>query len=339
MNKVYILAPHEDWIIDRFVNEWSQDNPDITVQDPVDADVIWLMADFCWQRLPLQLLSSKKVITTIHHIVPEKFKLEQLYEFNQRDRLTTEYHVPNKHTEAFIRPLTEKPINIIPYWANQKIWRPTGTKSDLRKKYGLPEDGYLVGSFQRDTEGAGLQRGVFEPKDEKGPREFVDFVEQQSKIRDDICVLLAGWRRQFIIHELKQRQAKVRLYACGGEFSETNESVKDITYLIQGDGPLEWEFRVIRGVPVVSQSTLNELYQTLDLYPVTAKHEGGPQSLIECGLLGIPMVSRDVGMASQLLPATAIADDVSTATPAVPVVDQLMLNIGYKPYRDLIQSL
>jgi hypothetical protein len=28
--KVFVLAPKEDWIVDRFVKEWSEDNPDIT---------------------------------------------------------------------------------------------------------------------------------------------------------------------------------------------------------------------------------------------------------------------------------------------------------------------
>jgi hypothetical protein len=42
------------------------------------------------------------------------------------------------------------------------------------------------------------------------------------------------------------------------------------------------------------QDVLNELYQTLDLYPVTARCEGGPQALIEAALVGVPCVSRSL---------------------------------------------
>lgn len=46
MNKVYVLPPSEDWIVDRFVKEWNEDNFDISVMHPKDADVIWLLADW-----------------------------------------------------------------------------------------------------------------------------------------------------------------------------------------------------------------------------------------------------------------------------------------------------
>ena len=81
---------------------------------------------------------------------------------------------------------------------------------------------------------------------------------------------------------------------------------------------------------------MNELYQVLNLYPVTARYEGGPQSLIECGLLGIPVVSRDIGIASDVLPPSAINDDVTKATPCVPRVEHLKLPMGYDPYRTLL---
>ncbi len=123
MRKVFVLAPREDWIVDRFVKEWSEDNADITVSDPRNADVIWLMADWCYRQIDPDVLGSKKVITTVHHIVPEKFGLNELADFHERDKITTVYHVPNVYTEAFIRPLTKKPIHVINYWANGSIYR------------------------------------------------------------------------------------------------------------------------------------------------------------------------------------------------------------------------
>ena len=299
MKKVFVLAPSEDWIVDRFVKEWYDDNPDISINDASQADVVWLMADWCWQRVPRNVLYGKKVMVTVHHIVPEKFGARERLEFEFRDRFVTTYHVPNKHTEAFIKPLTEKPIHMIPYWANQRIWRPTGAKGDLRKKHRLPEAGYLIGSFQRDTEGHDLKS----PKLEKGPDLLANALVAFAPQMPNLHVVLAGWRRQYLMGRL-------------------DEAGITYTYL---EKP--------------SQHVLNELYQTLDLYPVTARHEGGPQSLLECGLLNVPMVSRDVGMASQVLPSTAVNDTITECIPAVPNVKHLTLPAGYLPYRNLIEAL
>lgn len=299
MNKVFILRPNEDWIVDRLVFEWYEDNADISVSNPLDADVVWLLSDWCWRKLPITFLSTKKVITTIHHIVPEKFGNNEIVDFMQRDEITTVYHVPNKHTYAFIRNLTKKPIHLIPYWANQKIWKKTSSKEELRKKYKISQDSYVVGSFQRDTEGNDLKS----PKLEKGPDLLADYLELENKKRNNLYVVLAGWRRQYIIR---------RLEAAGISYS----------YF---DRP--------------SHEVVNELYQTLDLYPISSRHEGGPQSLIECGLLDVHSISRDVGMSSQVLPPRSISNDLSLAIPMIPEVFELKLPQGYNHYIELIKSL
>lgn len=302
--KVFALAPKEDWIVDRFVKEWNQDNASISVIDPRQADVIWLMADWCWHQLPMELLTKKPVLTTIHHIVPDKFQAPQAYEFQARDEITTAYHVPNNYTRDFISRLTSKPIHVIPYWANQSIWCLTfESKESLRAKHEIPSDAFVIGSFQRDTEGASIASGRFVPKLEKGPDLLADYVQKVHEAGRRPHVVLAGWRRQYLISRLTE----------GGI---------PYTYIELPDQPV-----------------LNELYQTLDVYPITARYEGGPQSLIECGLLGIPVVSRPVGMASSVLPETAIADDVALAQPAVPNVMNLMLPRGYKPYIELLTTL
>lgn len=297
--KVWVLAPHEDWICDRFVSEFNADNPDICVAKPEDADVIWIFSDWCWQQVPRQVLYGKKVLLTVHHIVPDKFGPRERIEFEFRDQYVTAYHVPNKHTEAFIRPMTQRPIHVIPYWANQRIWRPTGTRSDLRKKHGLPDDGYLIGSFQRDTEGHDLKS----PKLEKGPDLLAHAMFQVNRHFPRVHVVLAGWRRQYIIGKLNDWHIPYSYF----------------------EKP--------------SQSIINELYQTLDIYPITSRHEGGPQALIECGLLNVPVVSRDIGMASQILPPEAINDDVNLCEARVPAVEHLKLPIGYQPYRQLLEAL
>jgi hypothetical protein len=309
--KIFTLAPNEDWIVDRLVKEWNDGNSDIVTNDPKNADIIWLLADWCYHHIPRHILSKGKILTTVHHIVPEKFGPKEQNDFADRDAITTAYHVYNQHTYDFIRPLTRKPIFLAPYWANQNIWRKTGDKYELRKKHRLPINGYLIGSFQRDTEGHDLKS----PKLEKGPDLLVKYIKKtyaEWKSLAPTCehtafrqphIVLGGWRRQYVMHELE-----------------------------------------IEGIPYSfferpAQEVLNELYQTLDVYPVTARHEGGPQALLECGLIGVPTVSRSVGIAEQVLPPSAINSDVFLAQPAVPNVESMLLPGGFKPYLEIFESL
>jgi len=333
VRKVYVLKPGEDWIVDRFVDEWNIDNADIVASDIHGADVIWLMAEWCWNRLPSYMLAPRrKVITTVHHIVPQKFNDIARQEFAQRDRYTTAYHVPNKHTEAFIRPLTQKPIHVIPYWANERIWKKTDSREALRKKHHLLEASYIIGSFQRDSEGSNLMT----PKMEKGPDLLATYVYDlvTSQKHKHVTLLLAGWRRHYLINRLHE------LFTLTPGWNVSN----DCAQFSNGETVLIIQFpdaavKAVTANQIVPQEMINELYQTLDLYPVTARYEGGPQSLIECGLLGIPCVSRPVGIASDVLPLEAIGDRVELCTPAVPNVEALKLPAGYAPFRKLIEEV
>jgi hypothetical protein len=118
-----------------------------------------------------------------------------------------------------------------------------------------------------------------------------------------IHVVLAGWRRQYVINRLEGSKIP-------------------FTYF---ERP--------------SHEVINDLYQCLDLYPVSARCEGGPQALIECGLLDVPVISRAVGIASQVLPIDSINDDLKFARPSIPDVSGWKLPDGYTPYRRLIETL
>jgi glycosyltransferase involved in cell wall biosynthesis len=59
---------------------------------------------------------------------------------------------------------------------------------------------------------------------------------------------------------------------------------------------------------MVPQIVLNELYNCLDLYIVSSRIEGGPRSIMECGLTKTPIISTDVGIAKLILPDINIYD-------------------------------
>lgn len=193
--KVFMNSADENWILDRIHREWLKHTPLDGTASLNDCELIWLMAPWKWRSIPPEFLVSKSVLCTIHHIDPSKFAETQLAEFTARDQFVDAYHVPNKYTANFISNLTSRPIHIISYWFDPDLWYPV-EKNIARKTLSISEDRFVIGSFQRDTEGGDLKS----PKLAKGPDLFCDYVE---KISDDkTLVLLGGWRRQYIINRL-----------------------------------------------------------------------------------------------------------------------------------------
>lgn len=301
--KIFTLAPRENWIVDRMVDEWNAGNPDIVASDPFQADLIWCLADWCWRHVPQDVLRHKKVVTTVHHVVPEKFDTAARRDFAERDIFTDLYHVFNRRTFDFVRAHTTKPIQFVPYWANPTFWhRSVETVDSLRNRYDLPPVRFTIMSAQRDTEGHDLTT----PKLEKGPDLLVDAIAKfNERANGTIHVLLGGWRRQYVIERLKR---------LGIAYTYIERPALDV---------------------------IRDMYQMSSLYLVTARHEGGPQALIECGLMGLPCLSRPVGIAEQVLPPTAISDDVASlnAVPCIPDVTHMMLPRGFDGYRRMFENI
>ena len=300
--KVFTLAPREDWICDRFSNEWNTNNSDISTENIFEADIVWLIAGWCWNQIPPNLLQEKKVVLTIHHIVSEKFTPDKIAEFIFRDQFIDIYHVPCESAASQIRKLTQKPIFKNPFWANQDIWFEISDKAKLREKYNLSGK-YVIGSFQRDTEGSDL----VSPKLEKGPDIFCDLVEDMFKEKPNLHVLLAGWRRQYVINRL-----------------------------ISSNIPYSY-------IELPDLKVVNELYNCLDLYIVAARCEGGPQSIIECALTKTPLISTRVGLATRILSEESIFDKNWNATPNVSHANNriqgLLMPDGFEPFRKMLSEI
>ena len=265
--KIFVLAPKEDWICDRLVSEWYAAFPEFCTKNINDADVIWLLAGWCWNHLPIEILKNKKIIVTEHHIVPEKFTQQKYQNFMIRDQFVDCYHVPNKKTEFFLKQLTKKKIKVISYWLNDKLWT-SENKQDTRKKLGLDNNKFYIGSFQRDTEGNDL----ITPKLEKGPDIFCNYLEKHKDKFENLHVLLGGWRRQYVQKRLEKANIPYTL------FEKT--SLEKIKYL----------------------------YNCLDLYIVSSRYEGGPQAVIEAANMKIPIISTDVGIVSNILSKNCVID-------------------------------
>ena len=298
--KIYTHPPSENWIVDRYVKEWYQYNPKLSTHNIDESDILWMIDDWSWTDLGKY--SDKFVVNTVHHIVPEKFNAEA---FEKRDRCVNHYHAVSLKTAEVLSQYTDKPITPITFWVNDRLWSETvDDVSTLRRRYELPLKKVLVGSFQRDTEGHDL----ISPKLEKGPDIFCDYMEvMKSHIGENLEVVLAGWRRQYVINRLEAAGIKYHYF----EFCDFD--------------------------------VLNDLYNCIDLYVVGSRIEGGPQSIPECAITRTPIISTDVGLASEILSPKSVNDNLNEAMPDVDYayrkVDQYRMENHFPKFINFFEEL
>jgi hypothetical protein len=261
------------WICDVFKEEFINfSNIEITTK-PELCDILWLLAPWSMRKIPLKILEEKFVITTIHHIDWDKYEENKQY-YENIESITNKYHVICQKTKDDLIKLTKKPIVTANFWINENNYFYIENKVNLKKKYLIPENSFVIGSFQKDTEGKDGET----PKLSKGPDIFIDIVSDMYAKKNNIFVILTGWRRKYIM----QRLDKI-----------------NIPYVYY---------------ELVDIATINELYNCLDLYIVSSRVEGGPRAIIECGIAKVPIISTDVGISELILSNESIYDKNNSLT-------------------------
>ena len=303
--QIYLNKIKESWVVERFKSEWYEFNEDISTNKINKADIVWLITPWLWRNVKKRNLKNKKVVCSIYHIDFEKFASEDKKEFEERDSFVDLYHVISEKTKLQLQKLTNKEIISIPFWVNQNIWFPIEDKESLIKKYNLSSEKYYIGSFQRDTEGVDLKS----PKLIKGPDRFIEILSSDYFAGKNIEVILTGKRRQYIISELEERKIPYKYFE------------------------------------MVDFDEINELYNILNLYIVSSRVEGGPQAILECGITNTPIISTDVGVASEILSPKSIID-MENYSDAKPDIDyaykesqQFTIPEGFKRYREMFRKV
>lgn len=159
-----------------------------------NVDLIWVWSNWMFQG---ERSNAQKVVMSVHHIDTLKINIADFVKM--RESYIDAWHVPCTKTRNQLEGYATKPIYQVPYWVNDKTYFPISNKEGLKKKYKIPEDKILVGSFQRDTEGSDL----ISPKLSKGPDIFADIVIELSKTFP-VFVVLTSWRRQYLINRLAE---------------------------------------------------------------------------------------------------------------------------------------
>lgn len=271
--KVYLLYAKDNWIINELAKEWIQHNKHLHTENVNEATIIWIMCDYIAHLIPYDAYKKKKVITTIHHMVPWK-----------DIKKASHYHYLNDITDVFVTidavccrnmlsAYVTKPITTIHFWHNENRWMLIDDKTGLRSKYMLQSNEFLVGSFQRDTEADSIANKTYVPKYEKGPDIFLQAVKLlKTHKHPNLVVVLTGDRREYLMNELTR--IGIKFYHFG----------------------------------LVQLEQINELYNCLDLYVVGSRIEGGPRAIHECSLLKIPLLTTRVGIVPLLCHPDSIYD-------------------------------
>jgi glycosyltransferase involved in cell wall biosynthesis len=148
----------------------------------------------------------------------------------------------------------------IPIGIEPELFRPRSQAA--REALAIPDDAFVVGSFQKD--GVGWEDGL-EPKPVKGPDVLVAALAALHERVPRLHVLLSGPARGYV---------KAGLERHGVPF-------------------------VHRILPRYDE--IGSLYAALDAYVVPSRQEGGPKGVLEAMAAGVPLVSTRVGQAVDLV--------------------------------------
>mgnify|MGYP003985419727 CR=1 FL=1 len=270
--KIMCIRPYENWVVDRMSFEYME-NSRHEVIDSYNKLSVLRSCDLIWMYGATQLsnnpddiaeitsiLQSKIVVRTIHHIIPWKFD-EGLYtQFMNVDEYVDLYHTYTKETADNISSLSKKPVKIIPHWFNHKKWYPLD-RDECREALNLKSNDFIIGSFQRDTEGSDLKT----PKLEKGPDILVDICKKFYNLKWNVKVLLGGFRREYVIKAL-------------------SEVGIPYVYFENAD-----------------QEKVNKMYNACNLYVISSRIEGGPQAIFEASATKTKIISTNCGQATNIL--------------------------------------
>lgn len=302
--KIYLNLIKESWVVDRFKSEFILFNKNIITKRIRFSDVVWIIAPWTWKIKDFSKTKNKKIIYSMYHIEQDFLSQKIQKDFKIVDDNVDAYHVISKKVEKELRQFTDKKIYYAPFWINQNIFFNISNKINLKREFNIPDNKFIIGSFQRDSEGHDVKK----PKLIKGPDRFVKIIEYYNE-RKDIHIVLSGKRRNYVINELE---------------------IRNIPYTY---------------IEMASFDVLNKLYNILDLYIVASRIEGGPQSILETAITKTPIISTNVGIASEILSPDSIFE-MSSFSEAVPNIDYAFEKVvdykipaGFEPFLKMFRSI
>jgi len=227
-----------------------------------------------WSLLPIppENLIGKRVIC---HVPGEPFRYFAVPEHRRAPNLVGRWITRTRQAALELKGLGIE-SDVIPYLIDTETFRllPKDDPSLLsfRDRWNLPSNAYLIGSFQRDTEGSDL----VSPKLVKGPDVLLEILMGLQARGLNVHAVLAGPRRHWLIRQLQ---------AHGVPFTYVGRTMEEDDIQVN----------------LLPRDVLNFLYNLIDLCIVSSRSEGGPHAVLEAAAAHCKIVSTPVGMAPEVL--------------------------------------
>jgi len=261
-----------NWALDDDVQNAKEALNFVKFAELKECDVVhsvWWKALF---NIPMCELNGKRIICQITN---DPYQNMLLPDFRRMLKLVNCWIAPSK--QAFNR-LAEFGIlsTVVPagYDSGNFYHLPKNDRriKDIFNKWNIPTNKYLIGSFQRDTEG----RDLVSPKLLKGPDILAEILNKVYETNENIHVVLAGPRRFWIRKKLNE---------CGIPFTFIGKAIDEDDISLN----------------TLPHSKINLLYNLINLYIVSSRSEGGPKSLLEASATKCKIISSNVGLSEDVL--------------------------------------
>jgi len=236
-----------------------------------------------WEDLNLLPPDKLKGKWIVCHVPGEPFRYFALPRHRHAVPMISTWIARNSQARSQLKSVGIR-SELVPYAIDTSVFRPL-SKNDselaqLKSDYGIPSNSYIIGSFQRDTEGQDLAK----PKLVKGPDIFLEILTRLKQRGSRIHALLAGPRRHWLIKQFRSRD--IPFTYVGNEIGTDDIRINSL-----------------------SRDDLNILYNLVDLYVVSSRSEGGPHSILEAGASKTKILSSRVGLAADVLEPFCIFDN------------------------------
>ena len=254
-----------------------------SVVDLADLEECEVVHMAWWEGLNLLPWDKVRGKWIVSHVPGEPFRYFSLMPHRHAVPVISTWISRNSQAKSQLESVGIK-SQFVPYAIDTTLFKPLlpddPALQKLRSNYRIPSNCYLIGSFQRDTEGHDLSA----PKLVKGPDIFLEILTQLKRRRLNFHAILAGPRRHWLLGRLREREIP-------------------FTYVGQEIGTDDLK------VNALSRETLNLLYNMLDLYVVSSRSEGGPHAILEAGASMRKVISSRVGLATDTLEPECLFDD------------------------------
>ena len=299
---VHFVIENADWAI-RWVGEHVRDQIETqtpgSIQTTIDPRqstnrVVHFGSQYMWLNWGHHMSRSNRFVASFFHGKPEDGPDVQRHinrfmaSVPRLDRIVTAASLVEDRLLDWGVPQSK--IVRIPIGVDTTLFSPPSDtqRAEARKRFKIPDDALVVGSFQKD--GVGWGDGM-DPKIIKGPDIFVETMRGLKASGLPVIAFLTGPARGYV---------KRKLVCDGIPFVHTF---------------------------VKNHADLINCYHVLDLYLVTSREEGGPMGLMESMSSGIPVVSTPVGMAPDLI-RDEITGALAEECAANAVIQKALLVLG-----------